>query len=199
MHELIMQAPEDMYYMDTDSLKTTHIYDRNDADLGKLKLEYKAKRACYILPKTYLEDTMAPIFKYFDEKGKVAGNTSKKIVMKGFDKRKIAKFTREDFESALEGDMRRLRSMNPEKFAPLKSAIKKGEFLALLKETPRQIRTRYNKRRIFKRPYRQVYDTEPLHIKNGEITNMDKSILKKWKLPDEAELIKQEHESLGIA
>jgi len=206
MHKLIMDAPEDMYYMDTDSLKTTHDYPRNDSDLGKLKLEYKTRLACYILPKTYLEDTLSPMFKVFDEKGKTKkmydddGNpmldekgkhrellSSKKLVMKGFDKRKISKFTEDDFISSLEGDMKRLKTMNPEKFAPLRSAIKKNEFLYLLKESPRQIRTRYNKRRVVKRDYAQIWDTEPLHIQNGVVTNLDKDILKKWKPPTEEE------------
>ncbi len=216
MHKLIMEAPEDMYYMDTDSLKTTHDYPRNDSDLGKLKLEYKSKLACYVLPKTYLEDTLSPIFKIFDEKGKTKkmkdaeGNvildqygkprellSSKKIVMKGFDKRKISKFNDEDFMSALEGDMRRLKTMNPEKFAPLRSAIKKNEFLHLLAESPRQIRTRYNKRRIVKREYAQIWDTEPLHIENGVVTNLDKDILKKWKAPTEEDLCAAERSAFS--
>lgn len=182
MHNLIREAPEDMYYMDTDSLKTTHRYARNDEDLGKLKLEYRSKRACFLLPKTYIEDTMAPIFRQFDDKGKIKQLlSSKKIVMKGFDKKKIQRFTPEDFASCLEGDMRRLQAMNPAKFAPLRSAIKKNEFLALLAESPRQIRSRYNKRRVFKRAWSQVYDTEALHIKDGLVTNLDAKIMKKWK------------------
>lgn len=216
MHKLIMEAPNDMYYMDTDSLKTTHTYPRNDADLGKLKLEYKSKLACYILPKTYLEDTLSPIFKVFDSSGKPKkmrdeeGNvildskgkprellSSKKIVMKGFDKRKISKFNDEDFMSALEGDMRRLRTMNPEKFAPLRSAIKKNEFLHLLKESPRQIRTRYNKRKVVKRDYAQIWDTEPLHIENGVVTNLDMDILKKWKRLELEDMQDVEREAFG--
>lgn len=175
MHKLIQQAPEDMYYMDTDSLKTTHTYDRNDADLGKLKLEYSSTRAAFLLPKTYLEDTTSPIFKLFDANGKeVKGEkTGKKIVMKGFDKRKIAHFTFEDFAAALEGDLKRLSTTNPKKFATLRTAVKKGDFLRLIDESPREIRSRYNKRRVIKRDYAQVWDTEPLHVKNGEIVNLE--------------------------
>lgn len=194
MHKLKMQAPHDMYYMDTDSLKTTHVYARNDKDLGMLKLEYKIKMACFILPKTYFEDTLSAMFTLYDEKGKPRKDkqTSKKIVMKGFDRRKISKFKDEDFMSALEGDMRRLRATNPEKFAPLRTAIRQNEFLALIKENPRQIRTRYNKRRIVKAFHSQVYDTEPLHIENGVVTNLDAEILKKWKPPTHEELEKIE-------
>lgn len=195
MHKLIQEAPQDLYYMDTDSLKTTHIYPKNQNDLGKLKLEYETDFAAYLLPKTYMENTTSPIFNLYDEMGKVREEkTSKKVVMKGFDKKKISKFTDEDFTSALEGDMRRLITMNPEKFAPLRSALNKGKFLALMEEAPRQIRTRYNKRRVFKRPWAQVYDTEALHIKNGEIVNLDKKILKKWKTPTDEEMIQLTNE-----
>lgn len=213
MHKLILEAPEDMYYMDTDSLKTTHTYARNDADLGKLKLEYRSKRACFLLPKTYVEDTTQPLFKVFDESGKTKklydsdgklmlddkGRarellTCKKLVMKGFDKKKIAHFTPEDFASCLEGDMKRLQATNPAKFAPLRSAIRKNEFLLLLGETPRQIRTRYNKRRVVKRAWSQVYDTEPLNIKDGSITNLDDVVLKKWKAATRESLIEVEND-----
>jgi hypothetical protein len=132
-----------------------------------------------------MEDTTEPIFKLYNELGKERKGvfTSKKLVMKGFDKKKISKFIDEDFTSALEGDMRRLITMNPKKFAPLRTALSKGTFLALLEEAPRQIRTRYNKRRVFKRAWSQVYDTEALHIQGGEVTNLDQDVLKKWKTP----------------
>lgn len=196
MHKLYMRAPEDLYYTDTDSLFSTFKYPRNDNDLGELKQEYKSKLAAFILPKTYMVDTDNPIFKAFLDNGKESElKTSKKLVMKGFDKKKISRFTKDDFLSALEGDMRRLRATNPKKFATLRTAVKKNEFLALLDESPRQIRTRYNKRRVFKRAWNQVYDTEPLHLKNGDITNLDKDILKKWKAPSEKTLKKIEQEA----
>lgn len=170
----------------TDSIKSTFDYPRNDDDLGQLKLEYKSKRACFILPKTYIEETLFPMFKTYDEKGreKKGVKSSAKIVMKGFDKRKISKFTTDDFTAALEGDLRRLRALNPRKFATLKTAISKKKFLELLDESPKQIRSKYHKRRIYKRAYAQVYDSEPLHIKDGEIVNLDKDVLKKWKDAD---------------
>lgn len=184
MHKLIQEAPQDMYYMDTDSLKTTHSYKQNDDDLGELKLEYKAKQGIFLLPKTYMEETTSPIFQAFDYLGKTSDlKSSKKLVMKGFDKKKISKFTSEDFTSALEGDMKRLLALNPKKFAPLRTAISKGKFLALLEEAPRQIRTRYNKRKIIKRPWSQVYDTEPLHVMGDKVLNMDIK-MKKWKAPN---------------
>lgn len=199
MHKLYLQAPDDLFYTDTDCAKTTHKYASNQDDLGEMKLEYKSKLACYILPKTYMEDTLDPMFKVFLENGKISKDkTSMKVVMKGFDRKKISHFKPEDFTSALEGDMRRLRTVNPKKFAPLKSAIKKNEFLALLNESPRQIRTRYNKRRIFKRLYAHTYDTEPLHIKDGLITNLPKDAMTKWSMPEVESLIDAEREALNI-
>lgn len=185
MHKLIQEAPEDMYYMDTDSLKTTHTYPRNDKDLGQLKLEDTMDAAFYLLPKTYMENSTSPIYQALDKTGKeIPGvKTSKKVVAKGMNKKKTQFFTESDFLTALEGDMSRLRSVNDAKFATFKTAIRHGDFLHLLKEQPRQIKTRYNKRRVFRRQYSQLYDTEPLHIKNGVVTNLDPDILKKWKRP----------------
>jgi hypothetical protein len=207
MHKLYLVSPESLYYTDTDSIKSTHKYNQNDNDLGELKLEYKSRRACFILPKTYFEDTTDPIFKLFDGEGRELKikneeglyekiKTNKKIVMKGFDSKKIKHFSFEDFTSCLEGDMIRLRAKNPKKFATLRTAVKKNEFLYLLSGQERQIRTRYNKRRIYKRAWAQVYDTEPLHIKNGFITNLDDENMKKWKAPDLENMVEIGHKVL---
>lgn len=161
----------------TDSLFSTHKYPQNDNDLGKLKLEYKAKSACFLLPKTYAITGINPYFDLLnsqgavkDEKGKKI-KTNVKVVMKGFDKKKISHFNVHDFYSALEGDLKRLSTTNPKKFATLRTAARKNKFLMLLEESPREIRSRYDKRRIIKRNWSQKYDTEPLHIKNGVIVN----------------------------
>jgi len=185
MHKLYQKAPEHLYYTDTDSIKSTFLYDRNDVDLGGLKLEGEQKRAVYLLPKTYIEEAMIPIYEMYDAKGRVISKkTSAHRVMKGFNKTTIGNFTFEHFTTALEGDLSMLRAVNPKKFATLKTAASRGTFLALMAESPRQLRTKYNKRRIVKTNWRQVYDTEPLHIKDGMIQNMDKDILKKWTPPD---------------
>lgn len=165
-----MQSPDDLYYTDTDSAFSTYNYKSDDKDLGQLKLEYKAKSACFLLPKTYLVNGINPYFKMLTEQKKGL-KTTKKVVMKGFDKKKIAHFKLDDFYNALEGDLKRLRTTNPMKFATLKTALKKNEFLMLLKESPREIRSKYDKRRIIRRDWSQLYDTEPLKIKNGKIIN----------------------------
>lgn len=172
MHKHYMPSAEELYYTDTDSLFTTHTFPDNDKELGEMKLEYKSKAACFLLPKTYLADTLSPIWKGFMEDGKET-KSSKKIVMKGFDKKKISKFQLEDFISALEGDLRRLRTTNPAKFATFKTALSNNKFLMLLKESPREIRSRYDKRRIIYTGGAQEWDTEPLHIKDNVIVNKD--------------------------
>lgn len=171
MHKQYMKDESAIYYTDTDSLFTTHEYEENEKALGEMKLEYKAKSACFLLPKTYFVDTLVPFWKGYDDQGKEF-KTSKKIVMKGFDKKKISKFQLEDFYCALEGDLRRLKTTNPEKFATFKTAVKNNKFLMLLQESPREIRSRYDKRRIIKTNGPQIWDTEPLHIRDGEIVNM---------------------------
>lgn len=178
MHKQYMKDESGLFYTDTDSLFTTHEYDENDKALGEMKLEYKSKSACFLLPKTYFADTLVPAWKGYDDDGKEY-KTSKKIVMKGFDKKKISKFEFEDFYYSLEGDLRRLRTTNPEKFATFKTAVKNNEFLMLLKESPREIRSRYDKRRIIKTNGPQIWDTEPLHIRDGEIVNMPDTKTKK--------------------
>ena len=114
-----------------------------------------------------MNDQNKPVF---DEDGNKV-KTSKKVVMKGFDRRKLSHFKLDDFYSALEGDLRYMKPVNPEKFATFKTAARNKKFLMLLKESPREIRSRYNKRRIVKREYSQIWDTEPLHIKDGVIIN----------------------------
>lgn len=171
MHKLYMQAPEALYYTDTDSMFSTHTYPDNDTDLGQLKLEYQSRKACFLLPKTYIVDTLAPQWTQFDDNGKPY-KSAKKTVMKGFDKKKISKFELDDFYAALEGEMRHLKTKNPAKFATFKTAMKKQEFVTMIGEQDRELRSKYDKRRIVKRDWAQVYDTEPLHIKDGEIVNM---------------------------
>ena len=124
MHKIYMKAPEELYYTDTDSLFTTYEY-QNSSELGGLKLEYTAKSACFLLPKTYIVDGI---------EGLIDKDTGKPIttkwVMKGFDKKKIKHFTVDDFTTALEGEMRVLKAeMDMNGIARFKSALRKGDLL----------------------------------------------------------------------
>ena len=170
MHKTYMKDERALFYTDTDSLFTTSSYESNAENLGELKLEYKSSSACFLLPKTYIADTLGPFWTGFDKDGKPV-KSSKKIVMKGFDKKKISQFKLEDFYLGLEGELKMLQTTNPKKFATLKTAIKHNEFLWLLDEAPRQIRAKYDKRRLIKDPITKAWDTEALHIEGGVITN----------------------------
>ena len=135
MHKLYMQAPDELWYTDTDSLFSTHDYPSNQDELGELKFEYSCDAACFLLPKTYLVNATGPLWEVLGSNGKKVKDdegdtvkTSKKVVMKGFDKRKIGNFKMSDFFTALEGDLRYMKSVNPEKFATFKTAARNKQF-----------------------------------------------------------------------
>jgi len=140
MHKLIRPIQSEVYYMDTDSVFTTRILDSSKA-LGKLKHEYSVNKACFILPKSYR-----------------AGD---KIALKGFDKRKAAKFSHEDFLAHMDGEMR-LKEYQAPKIARLKTALRNGKFLHMNKATTRQIRARYDKRELYKLDGN--WETKPLEV-----------------------------------
>jgi hypothetical protein len=154
MHKQYVKCGKNLWYTDTDSLFT--IANLGDSgELGKLKKEYSVKKACFILPKTYV----------------VENDTIHKVVMKGFDKKKTAHFTAEDFLNALEGDLRLLKASQPSKFCTFKTAARKNKLLAMTEEAERNIRSKYDKRRFFKNE-KGFYDSEPLHIENGKVLNI---------------------------
>lgn len=123
MHkEIYMVAGEEhLYYTDTDSAFTTKdlSFFKIGDQLGELKLEYTCNSACFLLPKTYIND------------GCVGEDFEKKLTMKGFDKKKIKNFTMEDFTLALKGDLKNLKVYQAPKFATLKTALNKGRFVAM--------------------------------------------------------------------
>ena len=161
LHKILMKCKDTVYYCDTDSIFTSETLPTGK-ELGALKEEYRCKAACFLLPKTYAMTAEGDYkFEVIGRDGKKTLR-SKKVVMKGFDKKKIGNFTVGDFAMALEGDLRRLKVMQEPKFATFKSAIKRGAFLKLLPKSPREIRTMYDKRKIIK--VGDSYDTKPLHL-----------------------------------
>ena len=142
MHKLIRPIFDEAYYMDTDSIFTTASL-ASSKELGQLKKEGEAmEKACFLLPKTY-----------------IAGP---KIVMKGFEKRKIAHFTFDDFEAQLSGEFR-LKAQTEAKLARFKTALRHGKFLHISKPTSKQIRSAYDKRRLI-RDKNGNWDTEPVNL-----------------------------------
>lgn len=160
MHKIFMTDPKKIWYTDTDSLFTLKKF-KEGGKLGELKLEYQTTpdpktglhRAAFLLPKTYLIENV------FQNK---SGDWYNKVAMKGFDKRKIANFKFEDFKSALEGDLRHLKVTHDEKFAKFKTAVKKGSFLELMPAQTKQIRSMYDKRKVWRSGNK--FDSKPLHI-----------------------------------
>lgn len=147
MHKKFGEAGfENIYYTDTDSLFTTTEMETGSG-LGELKEEYRAKRAIFLLPKTYF----------------VEGFDFKKVAMKGFSNRKIQHFSFEDFEAALEGDLRAMKVTHDEKLATFMTAIRRFDTaLAKLPKSEKAIRSKYDKREIFKSG--QTFDSKALHV-----------------------------------
>lgn len=119
MHKIYLKSgPNHTYYTDTDSIFTTKIFPTGNK-LGQLKLEYTTKSAVFLLPKTYINE------------GVEGESFSKKVTMKGFDKKKIKDFTVEDFRRQLRGEVDSLLVNQEAKFATLKTALSKGFFLCM--------------------------------------------------------------------
>lgn len=145
MHRQLEACGDDIYYTDTDSLFTTRELPTGRG-LGELKLEYECGSACFLLPKTYVAEG-------------VEGKVSKKIVMKGFDKKKISGFTYDDFLQCLQGDLKRLRVVQEPKFATFKTAVRMGKLVTMTKASHRQIRSQYDKRIVLK-----DWSTKPIEV-----------------------------------
>lgn len=155
MHKIFMKNPDSIYYTDTDSLFTKDEYEEGK-ELGALKKEYEGDLAIFLLPKTYMIDSIQNLK---DDDGKPI---HRKFAMKGFDKRRIGHFTIGNFFEALEGELRVLSQDGEKKMARFKTALKKGDFLTLISHKGRQIRSRYDKRTIKK--INNQYDSDPLVI-----------------------------------
>lgn len=118
-----------IYYCDTDSIVTTEKI-AHSTELGKLKLEGQADRACFLLPKTY-----------------VFGNDVK---MKGFPKEFAQSLNFQDFKIAMEGDLALMKTAMPGKLARIKSAKNNnGSILKVTKDSIRQLRSKYDKRILY--------------------------------------------------
>lgn len=162
-------AQKDLFYTDTDCYIRTGQMPEN-RELGGLKKEYSADQACFLLPKTYIIKSRSDSFEIVLENG--VSKTNKKIVMKGFNSRKVwREFDLAHFKTALEGDLSMLKINNEPKFATFKRALQKKKILTMLDAESRKINSKYSKRRIYK-AINGNYDTEPLIITStGEIKN----------------------------
>jgi hypothetical protein len=123
LHKQIMSVGgEHVYYCDTDSV-FSDVPMKTGKELGAMKLEYKCKSACFILPKTYVNDTIV-----MDD-----GHTKKqKLTMKGFDYKNIRNaFTIDEFVEYLNGEVGMISVTEKPKFATFKTALRMGEFVTM--------------------------------------------------------------------
>ena len=161
MHKIYMNHVNEIYYTDTDSLFITRKL-KDSKELGDLKIEYSSNGgACFLLPKTYCVDG---IYDKFTKSGKPI---TKKIVMKGFDKKAAGALNLEDFKYALEGDIHRLKAVMPPKFSTFKTALRHGKLVTMNPEYTRRVVSQYDKRKVIKTAQGD-YDTLPLELFGGE-------------------------------
>lgn len=130
LYKLMDGVQDALYYCDTDSIFTTREMPTG-SELGALKLEAKHKNAVFLLPKTYSLEGMI-----------------RKLKMKGFERKKTENFTHEDFKNYFDGTLKQLKAESPPKFATFKTALRQGKIVAMTKHSTKQIRARYDKRRI---------------------------------------------------
>lgn len=143
LYRAMLPIQDKVYYCDTDSIVTTEKLPVSNK-LGELKLEGTSDRACFLLPKTY-----------------VFGN---QVKMKGFPKEFAQSLNFQDFAEALDGDLRKFKTEIPEKLMRLRSAKNNNKsVLKVMEKTTRQIRSRYDKRKLLK--INNEWTSEPLDVK----------------------------------
>lgn len=121
-----------IYYCDTDSLFSDKPMETGK-ELGAMKLEYKCKSACFLMPKTYANEEI------YEEDGKVK---ALKLVMKGFDYKKIVnKFTVMDFIEFLRGDSAKIFITETPRFSTFRTALRLGGF-TVMKNDPKIVEAR---------------------------------------------------------
>lgn len=126
MHKIFMQCgPENVFYTDTDSVFTSYKGLPTGPELGQLKVEYNAKSACFLLPKTY---STGDIVDLFDKEG---NPIHRKLTMKGFNNKEVQSvFSIDDFVNYLRGEAELTLPEKP-KFSKFKTGLHKGNFLTM--------------------------------------------------------------------
>jgi len=176
MHKNYMKYQKELYYTDTDSMFFKHRPGKIDSssELGEFKYEYSCAEGCWFLPKTY---AMAGITGLRDKKGNIVRS---KAVIKGVNREAIKSrgVAVKDLYTLLEGDFKRA-SIGPidplefnveEKFAKIRTAMRRGTFLYVQPGQTRTLKSRYDKRIIVKDADGN-YDTVPIHIEGDYAPN----------------------------
>lgn len=148
--------PHELFYTDTDSIFSTKKFKTGTA-LGELKLEYNCKSACFLLPKTYVNEGI--------HGGDDGDKFDKKLTMKGFDKKKIQHFSYDDFISFMRGDAKRLKIIQAPKFATLRTALQKGEFVCMNFDPETNKKVDKKKMIMLKKKLKEIDNLEDLTAK----------------------------------
>jgi hypothetical protein len=166
MHKLMVECGyENIYYTDTDSIFTTIELPTGDG-LGELKLEYECNESVFLMPKTYSIDDI------------LNSKYSSKIVMKGFDRRKISSFTHQEVVKYKFLEAQSLKAFDPAKFLTMGSAFQKGTFLGMARSIEDATKRFYEQRKLINL---QISDaerlgdfllTKKLNIKINKITEL---------------------------
>ena len=174
MHKFYMRYADRIYYTDTDSI-FLHGEIEGSNELGGLKYEYKAKKACFLLPKCYALGGIEDLFK----KGE---KVNLKTVMKGVREElvKLSGVSVDEFYEILAGEfhLHKKYLMDPKLYfvskdpvvAKLRTSMQKGSFLATEENTVKTIQSRYDKRELYV-DKKGKWTSRPLHIENGRVVN----------------------------
>jgi hypothetical protein len=122
----------DLCYTDTDSLFTTQIKETS-TELGGLKLENEYASAVFLLPKTYSLE-----------------GAKRKIAMKGFERNLMNQVSHDDFVQFFEGELKMLSVKRGPKFCSFKTALKQNKFVTMDKGQIKEIKSKYDKRIIYR-------------------------------------------------
>ena len=174
MHKLYMKYKDHIYYTDTDSIFLDCDIEGSN-ELGELKYEYKARRACFLLPKVYSLEEIEDLHKG-DSK------VTYKTVMKGVKETlvKMNKVKIDELYEVLAGEFhlhKKYMMAENMKFvakdpviSKMKTAMQKGSFLATEENTIKTIQSKYDKREVFM-DENGKWTSRPLHIEKGRVIN----------------------------
>lgn len=153
LYEFMKEVDFDVYYCDTDSIFTPRKMKESN-ELGKMKLEYQLKEACFLLPKSY---------------GGIKNDGSFILKLKGFraGKENFSHIGFDDLVQTLSGEIRLPPIKQQGGLAGFKTALKKGEILTVLPDNDKQLKAVYDKREIYKK--NNQYHTRPLVLNYQEI------------------------------
>ena len=114
-----------------------------------MKLEQISSKAVFLLPKVYITNNT-----------KKVKNKTKKVVIKGFNNKKIQQISFTDFYNCLSGKeaLSIIEDAKPEKF---KTSLKKGKFVTMKKKQKKTIKHVYDRRILNKK----TGETSPIHLK----------------------------------